>query len=168
MRVQRALQSNGPVLAEELRRFSEFLLNVGQGNVPTITLPGGMPTDFIRIPDEILLPGDNLINLLTNVYFDILRNGNDPNYFASRAILTAKNVDVKAINDLLLGYIPGHKFTYKSNDLPLMDENQAMEVPVRVLNLIENGSLPPHELHLKIGSPIMVIRNIDPAAGVCN
>ncbi|CEP07156.1 hypothetical protein [Parasitella parasitica] len=49
-----------------------------------------------------------------------------------------------------------------------MDENQAMEVPVRVLNLIQNGSLPPHQLHLKIGSPIIIIRNIDPAAGVSN
>ena len=39
---------------------------------------------------------------------------------------------------------------------------------VEILNTIESGSLPPHVLDLKIGSPIMVIRNIDPAAGVCN
>ncbi|CEP10636.1 hypothetical protein [Parasitella parasitica] len=96
-----------------------------------------MPTDFIRIPDEILLPGDNLLNLLTNFYFAISRNVNDHTYFASRAILKAKNADVKVINDLLLAYIPGHKVSYTSNDLPLMDENQAMEVPVRVLNSIE-------------------------------
>lgn len=41
-------------------------------------------------------------------------------------------------------------------------------MPVELLNSIENGSLPPHILDLKIGSPVMVIRNIDTTAGVCN
>ena len=47
------------------------------------------------------------------------------------------------------------------------NENQ-LEMPVELLNSVENGLLPPHILDLKIGSALMVIRNIDPAAGVCN
>ncbi|KAG1090477.1 hypothetical protein G6F42_019686 [Rhizopus arrhizus] len=39
---------------------------------------------------------------------------------------------------------------------------------MEILNTIENGSLPLYVLDLKIGVPIMVIRNIDPAAGICN
>ncbi|CAO0795671.1 unnamed protein product [Mucor circinelloides] len=37
-----------------------------------------------------------------------------------------------------------------------------------ILSTIESGSLPPHQLDLKVGFPIMVIRNIDPLAGLCN
>ncbi|CEP07080.1 hypothetical protein [Parasitella parasitica] len=39
---------------------------------------------------------------------------------------------------------------------------------VEILNTIGGGFLSPHFLDLKIGSPIMAIRNMDPAAGVCN
>jgi len=40
---------------------------------------------------------------------------------------------------------------------------------VKILNTIENGSLTPHVLDFKIGAPIMMIKNIDPAAGIiCN
>jgi hypothetical protein len=41
-------------------------------------------------------------------------------------------------------------------------------MPVEILNTIEGGSLPPHQLELKIGSPIMVLRNINPTKGLCN
>jgi hypothetical protein len=54
-----------------------------------------------------------------------------------------------------------------SSDEVYNDENQ-LEMPVELLNSVENGSLPPHILDLKLGSPVMVIQNIDPTAGVCN
>ena len=50
----------------------------------------------------------------------------------------------------------------------IIDSSQAIQYPTELLNKIENGSLPPHELKLKVGSPIMVLRNLDPSKGLCN
>ena len=36
------------------------------------------------------------------------------------------------------------------------------------LNSISSGVLPPHILNLKNGAPIMLLRNINPKAGLCN
>ncbi|XP_028801391.1 ATP-dependent DNA helicase PIF1-like [Neltuma alba] len=36
------------------------------------------------------------------------------------------------------------------------------------LNSITCSGMPPHKLHLKVGAPIMLLRNIDQASGLCN
>lgn len=40
--------------------------------------------------------------------------------------------------------------------------------PPEFLNTIKDGSLPPHSLKLKNGSPIILLRNINPKEGLCN
>ena len=40
--------------------------------------------------------------------------------------------------------------------------------PTGFLNKLEIPGLPNHVLHLKIGDPIMLLRNIDPSRGLCN
>ena len=40
--------------------------------------------------------------------------------------------------------------------------------PVEYLNGLQSGNLPPSKLCLKIGSPIMILRNLAPEEGVCN
>ncbi|KAG1063547.1 hypothetical protein G6F42_027188 [Rhizopus arrhizus] len=62
---------------------------------------------------------------------------------------------------------PARKISYLSTDQVCEDESQ-LPVSVEILNTIENGSLPPHVLDLKTGVRIMVIRNIGPAAGICD
>jgi hypothetical protein len=168
MRVHQALESNDANLASSLQRFANYLLQVGQGAIPTAVLPPhNMPSSLIQIPPEMLLPGDNLLNLLRSVYFDILSRATEPDYFVDRCILTPKNKDVNIINEKMLDAVSGAKVTYTSHSRTCDDES-AVVMPVEILNLIEGGSLPPHQLDLKVGSPIMVLRNIDPAAGLCN
>jgi ATP-dependent DNA helicase PIF1 len=40
--------------------------------------------------------------------------------------------------------------------------------PSKFLNTLTPNGLPPHVLKLKIGCPVILLRNIDPAGGVCN
>ncbi|EAZ40831.1 hypothetical protein OsJ_25307 [Oryza sativa Japonica Group] len=40
--------------------------------------------------------------------------------------------------------------------------------PTEFLNTISLNGLPDHVLHLKIGVPIMLLRNLDPSRGLCN
>lgn len=167
MRVQQALEANNVSLAEELRLFSTFLLDVGEGKLPTVTFPGGIPSDFVAVPTNLHLGGDNLLDLISCVYHDIQESSSNLDYFIGRAILTAKNSDVARINNLLLERTTGDQCCYFSHD-KVCDPQHSMSVPIEYLNTVVSGSLPPHKLELKIGSPIMVIRNLNPAEGVCN
>ena len=40
--------------------------------------------------------------------------------------------------------------------------------PTEFLNTLSINGLPKHVLHLKIGVPIMLLRNLDPSIGLCN
>ncbi|CEP09473.1 hypothetical protein [Parasitella parasitica] len=88
MRVQQALQSNDETLASELQHFADYLRQVDQGVIPTITLPENMPSNLIPIPHNMLLPGDNLLNLIRSIYFDIASGALDADYFVDKSILT--------------------------------------------------------------------------------
>lgn len=62
--------------------------------------------------------------------------------------------------------IPGEIIQYKSIDR-VTDENQAVNYPIEFLNSLEPSGMPQHILKLKLGVPLMIIRNIDPPK-LCN
>ncbi|CAO3639540.1 unnamed protein product [Mucor hiemalis] len=62
---------------------------------------------------------------------------------------------------------PGEYVEFYSAD-KVMDDEFRLSYPVEYLNSMNPGSLPPHHLKLKIGAPIMVLRNLSPKNGVCN
>lgn len=130
-------------------------------------LPENIPSDYIPIPEEMHIKGSNLLDLINITYPDFKNHYFETEYMVGRAILTPLNDDVSRINNIILDSIPGPMKHYFSNDQVCELEN-SMEIQVEFLNSIESGSLPPHKLNLKVGSLIMAIRNINPAAGVCN
>lgn len=82
--------------------FNHEVLDVGEGNIPTVRIGTNIPTDFILIPQSMHLQESNFIHLINQVYSDIEDNSNNNEYFVDKAILTAKNKDLSTINDLLL------------------------------------------------------------------
>ena len=56
---------------------------------------------------------------------------------------------------------------FRSHD-KLVTENQSHQFPVEYLNSIHVNGAPPHLLELKVGAPVMLIRNLDPTRGHVN
>ena len=172
MRVKQALNRDNPNLALQLQAFADYLLDIGDDKVETLSIniyQRPTKTDLIKLPKAMVVPGNNLINLLRGVYPGLYSNPQtiDHSSMMSSAILTTKNKDVASINELLLRVFPGESRTYYSADKPKNMDNQQL-APTELLNSIETGSLPPHALTLKIGVPVMCLRNLNPKQGLCN
>jgi ATP-dependent DNA helicase PIF1 len=73
---------------------------------------------------------------------------------------------VNKLNLKIPNMLPTNCRTYKSVDV-VMDPSQAVLYPLEFLNSLEPTGIPPHNLQLKIGVPIMLLRNLDPPE-LCN
>lgn len=80
--------------------------------------------------------------------------------------MAAKNVDVDEINFQIQQLLPGDLMSFKSIDT-VVDENESVNFPIEFLNSLDIPGMPPHNLRLKIGSPIILLRNLNPPQ-LCN
>lgn len=87
-------------------------------------------------------------------------------YMISRAILSTKNEYVDDINNLMIDRFPGEDQIYYSFDSA--EDDNSSNYPTKFLNSLKPSGLPPHVLKLKLGCPIILLRNIDPPNGLCN
>ncbi|GFX77454.1 ATP-dependent DNA helicase PIF1 [Trichonephila clavipes] len=87
-------------------------------------------------------------------------------WLSTRAILAAKNIDVNTINFTIQHGIPSETTTYKSIDT-VENQDEVVNYPTEFLNSLDLPGMPPHVLTLKIGVPIILLRNINPPR-LCN
>ena len=85
-------------------------------------------------------------------------------------ILSSRNDNVDDLNTLMLNSFPGEEQIFFTEDTVANDRPDEGELmyPAEYLNTINCSGLPLAKLHLKIGCPVMVLRNLFPAEGVCN
>jgi ATP-dependent DNA helicase PIF1 len=88
-------------------------------------------------------------------------------YLRERAILAPRNKEVSLINVMVLSYLPGAQVDFLSADFA-KDMEVANTYPFEFLNILEVSGMPSHKLSFKIGAPVILLRNLDPAAGLCN
>jgi hypothetical protein len=146
--------------------FRNFLLAVGEGRVPT------MLDNMIEIPKSMSLPWDmkkeddeNLKSLIDKIYPNLGQDGLTMD-IGNRGILATRNDTVDYVNNLILNSFPGQEHTYYSFD-GVVDDTQNL-YQVEFLNQLTPTSLPPHRLTLKKEAPVICLRNLDPANGICN
>jgi ATP-dependent DNA helicase PIF1 len=90
-------------------------------------------------------------------------------YFSERVILAAKNVDVDALNEATLQRLLNEEKTYHSADEAFEDGgNRDNSIPQEYLNSIAISGMPLHLTTLKVGSVVILLRNLDYAGGLCN
>jgi ATP-dependent exoDNAse (exonuclease V) alpha subunit len=73
---------------------------------------------------------------------------------------------VTKVNDAILDLIPGQLFCSVSLDEP--DSNFVDPVTPEILNNIDFPGFLKHRLFLKVGQPVMVLRNLSIGSGLCN
>ncbi|GFY58151.1 ATP-dependent DNA helicase [Trichonephila inaurata madagascariensis] len=82
------------------------------------------------------------------------------------SILANRNDVVKKLNVTIQKQLPGQEYAYKSIDC-IFNDDEAVQYPIEFLNSVQTPDLQAHNLTLKVGSPIMLIQNID-APRLCN
>ncbi|XP_074320257.1 uncharacterized protein LOC141657045 isoform X1 [Silene latifolia] len=145
-------------------KFSEFLLKLGNGELQS------SEKGMIELPEELILKADaerQPEELLIDAVFPEIRGSHfSTDIFTERAILTPRNNDVDSINKILIEKFPGDSHIYKSFD-SVIDDNSNV-YPAEFLNSLCPPGMTPHALVVKENSPVILLRNLDPAAGLCN
>ena len=80
--------------------------------------------------------------------------------------MAPRNQTVHDINETVLDSVDADAWRLLSADSLAIDETTP--IPIEYFNSIEEGGLPPHELKLKRGVPIMLLRYLNPREGFCN
>ncbi|KAG5531387.1 hypothetical protein RHGRI_026119 [Rhododendron griersonianum] len=141
--------------------FARFLMEVGTN-----------PQEIVHLPPTIRKCQD-LTELLSTVYPQLeIQTTSTPTYLTERSILSARNEDVNAINAAALNVFPGDAFTYLAADKLSKDDELDRSItnryPNEYLNSLDPPGLPSFRVELKVGCPIMLLRNISPKNGLCN
>ncbi|KAL5702604.1 DNA helicase [Ranunculus cassubicifolius] len=124
---------------------------------------------MINIPSDMIIPWENeasVDTLIEEIFPNLSYNARNREYIAERALLTPLNDCVDELNDRVLRSFPGDEVTYYSFD-SVQDDPRNLYQP-EFLNSLSAGGLPPHKFVLKLDAPVMLLRNINPAKGLCN
>jgi ATP-dependent DNA helicase PIF1 len=136
--------------------FAKQLLSIGDGKFPFDPVTG-----FITFPEDFCNVVPYVEDLIDKLFPNIINNYLNHQWLCERAILAPKNDSVNNINIKIQNTLPASATIYKSLDT-VTDNVQAVLYPTEFLNSLELPGMPPHILEVKVGTPITLLRNIDP------
>ena len=148
------------------REFSSWLLDIGHGR-------GHNDDETISLPREMISPDVNAF--ISNIYPGLGSSPPPPpEYFLDRMILAPRNNDVDDMNNKLLNMMSGEEQVFYSADTVAREagaDNETSDIntfPTEFLHSLTASGLPPGELRLKPGCPLILLRNLSPPRGLCN
>lgn len=133
-------------------QFSKYLLELGEDKIAHAS------TDIqIHIPPQHLVKD---MNTLISFTFPDLQNGcGNKDNLLKGTVYTPLNNDIREINDMCLALFPGEHKVYFSAD-SVKEENHKDSLPIEFLNSLTPSGVPDHNLKLKLGAPLMLLRNL--------
>jgi ATP-dependent DNA helicase PIF1 len=121
--------------------------------------------DFVEVPAQFIHNGS--VEELLEFTQPRLREGD---FDAESAVLTPTNASAEKVNYLALDMLGGNSITLYSTDYlhDDLDGSRSAMITTEFLNSLNVSGLPPHELKLREGVPIILLRNLNPRKGLCN
>jgi ATP-dependent DNA helicase PIF1 len=115
---------------------------------------------------------DHLVSIVHTAYPNLETTYGDIEYLKESAILVPTNKIVDIVNSYMVSIIPGDIKEYFSCDSiakgPDSHTSYDMLYPIKFLNSIGGNNFPSHQLILKKGILIMLLRNLNHSQGLCN
>ncbi|KAM3325589.1 hypothetical protein P3S67_000714 [Capsicum chacoense] len=167
MRLQ---DSRSDAKLSELKQFSNWLLAIGDGRME-FSVDG---IKKVKIPKDLLIDNcdDPISEIVESTYFNYSEHSTDMKYLQERAILAPTLQMVESVNDYMISLNYGRKKSYLSSDTIYMSDHSFTSLghvyPPEFLNSIKCSGIPNHSITLKVGVPVMLLRNIHQSAGLCN
>ncbi|XP_060846201.1 ATP-dependent DNA helicase PIF1-like [Rhopalosiphum padi] len=141
--------------------FATWLLQLGNGQLPEVD---GV-RDTIEIPREMVCDVANLIDFVFPQQMSLA----NIDEFARKIILCPRNDECRQVNRTVLQRIDGAHQSYTAIDTVVVDDpDEVANYPTEFLNTLEPDGLPPYNLTLKVGSIVMLLRNLDSKRRLCN
>jgi hypothetical protein len=137
--------------------FANWLLCLGNNELETID------EDYIKCPNMMVLPPVDTQAMVVAIYPQLHEGQATNEYLHEHAILAPRNKEVSLINAMVLSYPPGAQVDFLSGD-SAEDTEVVNTYPSEFLNILEVSGMPSH----KIGAPVILLRNLDPSARLCN
>jgi hypothetical protein len=135
-------------------RFSKQLLDIGDGKMTTDE------TGCIKLPTSFCTIIDSQDALIDEIFPNVYRQYTNHEWLAKRAIIAAKNVDINELNLKIQHLLPEDLMSYKSIDT-VCDTTEAVNYSTEFLNSLDLPDMPPHNLQLKVGSPVILLHNLN-------
>ena len=151
--------------ASDAQEYVEWLQSVGRGTAPTFLKRGD---NVIQLKDKSIYKGPSLNGFLDDVYPNLAAHTDDKRFLANRAILTPLVVDVDKLNEMVIEMWPAANHVPFVSADSCLDDHGKKPYSTDLLNLLCPSGVAPHKLVLKIGSPIMLLRNLNKRRGACN
>jgi hypothetical protein len=168
MRVEKLiLHTADPVKKQRLREWADSLIKIGDGLTgPTVNIPRDQCIAYTC--------DDDVDQFISRVHGDL--SSIDPyntsaliDTFKSTILLAPLNEDTYMLNDHAISMFPGQSHIIHATDM--FDDVSArlyQGMSDTYMHMINPPRFPAHSLTLKVGMPLMVLRNINISAGLAN
>nr|GEX03438.1 ATP-dependent DNA helicase PIF1-like [Tanacetum cinerariifolium]GEX14622.1 ATP-dependent DNA helicase PIF1-like [Tanacetum cinerariifolium] len=158
----------------KIQRFSSWLLDVGDGNIGDADKIDVDNSSTLEIPNELCIQdGDTAItDLISSIYDGQTFKRPTAEHLQKKVIVCPKNETTDIINTQVLSALNEREHVYLRSDDATPHGNDGGETkllyPNEYLNTLNFGGLPPQGLELKLGVPIILLRNLNLTGGLCN
>lgn len=155
-----------------LENFDQWTVSIGDGIANNANGVVDIPQDmFFKIRPNTEADKNaeekSMKEFSSTVFPDLPRNLACDGWLAGRSMLAPTNKEVDTINDLMETQVPGVPTKLSSADT-LEEYRDVMRFNIEYLNTLCPNGFPRHNINLKPGMPLILLRNISPKEGLCN